>query len=348
MGNVLKDRIREASLLLRDERIEALGAAIERLAGSRLSVDETLSRVRIAHLLPESDQLRDRLIEQINSDGPLVERNDDQLIAVLAACTLIELFGRTEPSRSPAVTRRLAIAALAVRTLVHSSFQPAHPDLRSWADYWLYTQGTRLREVRRSQPPKINERLEQTEPPSLEPLIANVEQLQGHAVELSDWLERIAGAASIEALREQNQILWWLTAAGPQGEGAEVAIGAAQQLDAMSLTPPPPASRELLKRRLRGVEEETVESDEFDRHRKMRADLERSAKIVPELTPILAGGLGSKQMSAARLAHALYEEIVLARLVDEERRQEELRRQQARARAVELAADQQAEEQPQQ
>ena len=320
--NPLTDRLREGGLVLDRDRAEDLRGALERLAGARLSVEDTLTRVRLAHLLPTDEGGFDRFLTLVNKDGELVASSDRQMLAVLATIGLVEDFGRDPNRRSAAVMRRVVIAALATRTLERSEHRSAHPDLCSWADYLLTTYGRQVRATRGlAQPPML---AEPVEPPgdgglSHEQKIDDaIQRHEDYARQTGDWLLQSAGASQIAALHEENQILWWLTGRPPSGESCEEAVRAARELAALSLTPPPPASGELLKRRLALVAAERVEVEEFERHRTSEPALTAAAGVVPELTPMLACGIAGK-LDTADLARAIYEELSLASLVEEER-----------------------------
>jgi hypothetical protein len=346
----LRDRLREASVVLADERIEGLRGAVERLAAQRLNLDDVLARVRFAVLLPARDESRERILAQVNRDEQLVASvGTDQLLAVLCTCALIETFARPEASRSFAVTRRLTIAAVSVQTLALSTSRPAHPDLYTWAEHWLGSEGRRLRQQKHSAPPRLAPQPERENVPVEQAHDEDIARLEENAKETGDWLELSAGAGSMEALREQNQVLWWL-AAGERSESlAELAVRAATELASVSLVPPPPASGELIKRRLGERCTEKVAPEDFEALRSKVDALNTAAGVMAELSPLLANGIVAP-LDAHTLSHALYKELILVSQIREERRQEEARRQaqiQARKRAQEQAQAIQAKEEPQ-
>jgi hypothetical protein len=346
----LSNRLREASIVLVDERVEELRGAVERLAAQRLSLDDVLARIRFAKLLSTRDKSRERILAQVNRDEELLAPvGTDQLLAVLCTCALIETFARTEGSRSFAVTRRLAIAAVSVETLVFSTSHSAHPDLDTWAKNWLGIEGRRLRQQKHSPPPKLGSQPEREEVAVEQAHGEDITRLEKNARETGDWLELSAGAGAIEALREQSQVLWWLTAGERPESVAELSVRAATELASVSLIPPPPASRELIKRRLgdRGVEK--VAPDDFEALRSKVEALSAAAGVIGEMTPLLAHGIAAP-LDALTFSHALYKELILASMIREERRQEEARRQaqiQARKRAQEQAQAAQAGEEAQ-
>jgi hypothetical protein len=346
----LSNRLREASIVLTDERIEELRTAVERLAAQRLSLNDVFARIRFAELLPTRDKSRERILTQINRDAELLAPvGTDQLLAVLCTCALIENFARTEASRSFAVTKRLTIAAVSAETLVFSASHAAHPDLNTWAKHWLRIEGRRLRQQKHSPPPKLGPQPEREEVPVEQAHGEDITRLEENARETGDWLELSAGAGSIEALREQGQMLWWL-AAGERPESlAEQSVRAATELASISLIPPPPASGELIKRRLgeRGVEK--VAPDDFEALRSKVDALSAASEVIEELTPLLAHGI-TAPLDALTFSHALYKELILVSMIREERRQEEVRRQaqiQARKRAQDQAQAAQAGEEAQ-
>jgi hypothetical protein len=327
MSTPVEDRLREASLALSKDSSEALAAASARLGSLRIGLDEILARVRLAHGLSEGAAGHKAVVEQINREQLLVEgETDEQMIALLCSMGLIEIFAEADPSRSAATVRRQTIAALAVRILARAGVDPAHPDLRSWASHWLETQARSMREYRRSQAPRPEEVPEDAERSILDTVVLDVKNLREAAGETAEWLERLAGAGSIEALREQMQISWWLNSAPPVGESHEVAIRAAIELTTVSLVPPPPAAGELITRRLVSFQNVAVDPKEFERSRQTDKVLSGAAKRVPDLTPLLASGL-PRPLDAATLAHAVYEEILLAGLVESEQRAIRIRRE---------------------
>jgi hypothetical protein len=338
-GNPLADRLREGGLVLDRDRVEELRAALERLGAARLSVEDTLTRVHLAHLMPTDEEGLDRFLSLVNKDGELIAGSDRQMLAVLAAIGLIEDFGRDPSRRSAAVMRRVVIGALATCTLDRSEYRGAHPDLRSWADYLLVTYGRQVRATRGlAQPPTVAEPAKPPEGGELSREQAIDDALKRHedyARETGDWLEQSAGAGQIAAVHEENQILWWLVGRLPSGERSKEAIRAARELVALSLTPPPPASAELFKRRLALLGAEWVEVEEFERHRTSEPALAAAAGVAPDLTPMLARGVGV-QIDAGGLAQAIYEELILASLIEDERsRAAEQRRRLAEQRARE-------------
>jgi hypothetical protein len=338
MSTPVKDRLREASLTLSDDSSEALAAAAERLGSLRIGLDEILARVRLAHGLPEGEGGHKAVVEQINREQLLVDGEaDDQMISLLCSMGLIATFAEADPSRSAATVRRQTIAALAVRILARAGIDPAHPDLRSWASHWLVTQARTMRAYRRSQPPRPEEVSEDAERAVLETVVLDTKSLRKAATETAEWLERLAGAGSIEAMREQLQILWWLNSAPRIGEAGEVAVGTAIELATVSLVPPPSAAGELIARRLASLQDVTVDPKEFEEVRRSNGVLDSAAKRVPDLTPLLASGL-PRPLHLAALAHAVYEEILLAELIEYEQQAIRVRRE-AQERARRAAAN---------
>jgi len=327
--SALTDRLREASLHLDPERVAELDSALERAGTARLTVEDVIARAQLAHLIHPDPGSIERFLTPINKEAELVAESDLQLIAVLATMAMINSFAR-EPSRSAAVMRRVVIGALAVRTLSRSHFSPAHPDLQTWADYLLISHGRRVRETKGIQPPTLAEPItlaEGQERTREQGIDDGLERLETYAKETGDWLELSAGAGSIGAIREQGQVLWWLLNRQPAGEPSEEAIRAARELSRVSLIPPLPASGELLKRRLVLLGEGPVDAEEFERYRGSDETLAAAARTAPYLTPILAGGIRTKT-SAAELSHAIYEELMLAAMITDERAraEEQIRR----------------------
>jgi hypothetical protein len=338
MSTPVKDRLREASLALSDDSSEALAAAAARLGSLRIGLDEILARVRLAHGLPEGEVGHKAVVDQINREQLLVDvETDDQMISLLCSMGLVATFAEADPSRSAATVRRQTIAALAVRTLARAGIDPAHPDLRSWASHWLVTQARSMREYRRSQPPRPEEVPEDAERAALDTVVLDLKNLREAAGETAEWLERLAGVGSIEAMREQLQIFWWLNSAPRTGEANEVAIGTALELATVSLVPPPPAAGEVIARRLASFRNVAVDPSEFEEVRGSNGLLGDVAKRVPDLTPLLASGL-PRPLDVAALAHAVYEEILLAGLIENEQRAIRVRRE-AQERARRAAAN---------
>lgn len=345
MSDPFTDRLREAGVVLDQIQVEELRGAVERLNSARLSLDDTLARIRFAFLLPERINDRDRILATVNRDQDVVSPHGaDQMLAVLCACALIDSFARKEPSRSAAVVRRMTIAALASRSLSFARHEPAHPDLLTWGEYWLGIEGRRMRETRRSDPPRLGASGLPDDATGEQKGADALERLQKYAKETGDWLELTAGAGSIEALREQSQIFWWL-ASGERPEGAaEAAVRVAMELDSVSLTPPPPASQELMARRLSGSLGLLVTIEDFDSIRNQSGTLAAVAGTAAELTPLVSAGT-VEAVEVPVFAHAVYTELVLARLIEQEMWQEEERRR-VREEARKRAAEQQQQEAP--
>jgi len=321
-GNPLLDRLREGGLVLDRDRVEELHGALERLSAARLSVEDTLTRVRLAHLLLTDDEGLGRFLAVVNKDDELIASSDRQMLAVLATIGLIEDFGRDPSRRSAAVMRRVVIGALATCTLARSEHRGAHPDLCSWANYFLVAYGRQVRATRGlAQPPTLAEPAAPPEGGELsreQEIDDAVKRHEDYARETGDWLVQSAGAGQIAAVHEENQILWWLISRPPYGERSKEVIRAARELAALSLNPPPPASSEFFKRRLALLGGERVEAEEFERHRTGESALTAAARVAPDLTPLLSCGISVK-IDASELAQAIYEELTLASLIEDER-----------------------------
>jgi hypothetical protein len=335
MTTPLLDRLREASIDLPAGRAEGLGAAIERVAGARTSLPELLGRVRIAHRLEVSAAQRDVFASQLNREDPelIGPGRNDQLLAVLAACILIARFDRTEGARASVTLRALAATALAVRALSRSGWPPAHPDLLSWAGHWQAVNGEQVRQAAAGPPPRPQVPPASPQGAEAAGAAVQIEALREHLGALGEWFDRSGGASAIPAIREQTQGLWWLAAAERTGDPADAAVEAAFRLADIGLIPPPPSAAELLKRRLGALATAEVLPESFEERR-------RQGLIVPrfqgseDLTPLLTRGPRGP-MSASELAHGIFEEVVLGRVVGEFEAQARVLAEQAKAKKEE-------------
>jgi len=319
MPTVLENRLREASIEPSSAQVELLGAAVDRIVAAKKppGVADLVTRVRLAHRLPVQDDQLDTFVAQLNrGDAAVVEnRSDRQLIGLLAACTLIGRFAKQDPLRATAAIPAMTIAALAIRTLRSSGAEAIHPDLVSWAGYWLDFQGRQLREAGASAPPRPPGRPTAAEGEAESSLRGReIDALFGRSDELGDWLESAAGSAGVAVLREQTMTLWWLNGAVLAASPTEVAFRSALELEAISLSPPSPARREFLRRRLGKAGEAKVDPDRFAELCAAEPDLSRDVEVIGDLIPLLTEGL-QDSASAVELASRLYDEMALTRLL---------------------------------
>jgi hypothetical protein len=237
------------------------------------------------------------------------------LIALLAACTLIGRFGKHDPLRATAAIPALTIAGLAIRVLRNSGIPAVHPDLGVSASHWLDVQGRQLREAASQSPPRPPGRLAPAENEAVQDLHGR--ELQGlfdHAEQLNSWIENNAGAAGVAVLREQTSVLWWLSASHRQIEPMAFGFQSAIQLSEIALSPPPPARLELFRRRLGEFADVEATPAEFLDCRSHYPELLKDAGVISDLFPLLTNGPPVAER-ILDITAALFEEILLARLI---------------------------------
>jgi hypothetical protein len=183
------------------------------------------------------------------------------------------------------------------------------------ASNWLDFQGRQLREASAQSPPRPPARLPLAENESADELRGKeLQALFDHAEELSNWIESAAGSTGVAVLREQTSVLWWLNAGHQNMESLQLGFQSSIQLARFSLSPPPPARKDLFRRRLGESAEVEVTPEEFRNCRAHYPALMGDAEVLDDLLPLLNRGPDSAG-PLLEITCDLYEEILIARLV---------------------------------
>ena len=167
-------------------------------------------------------------------------------------CVLVARFARPPGRRTYPNLAGDTAAALAAVIAQRYGRLPVHPDLESFAHYWLRVASTYLRTARRL-----------PDPPAFEPdvpavgatltaaeavtaaLDALTPQLVGYANDLAKWSGEL-DPAQVTGQAEQLDLLWWLISTRPTLPAPDAAARAARDLSAMSRRIPGPSSSDQL------------------------------------------------------------------------------------------------------
>lgn len=327
------DRMREATVVLRDEYVEELGPVLDELARSAsIRGAELLSFVRLSFDLPMESSDRAAVADAFRKRRVVGDDRMRQLWSTLAALVLVERFDRGPGRRQAPRLVRDSFASAAVEVLANQGRVPVHPDLISYALHWRDTVAEHLRlGARVGDPPVLPELLaselasngsspnaeEGAEPAAADPEAIRT-ALVTHVAALTEWVGRSGGARRILALEEQQDLQWWLQSRhSTEGEAnvAAIVCHVCEELAALTRSVPgPPGSEELLDRRL-GAQASTTLS--------RAAIAARATRTIPssidDLCVIVNGRAGDDhtEISAREGARELFAELALVRLADE-------------------------------
>ena len=308
-------------MVLTSAEEESYAAAVRKLTGANPSVEDQLARLRLAFAIDPGDKAVTRFDEQLAVAGARIERRDVQLRRTLAACVLTARFGRPPGRRGLPTLAPDTAAALAARVLTHAEQRPVHPDVGSWADYWVRSLAMHVRLPRR-----------QPTPPSFTPhlSVANADATAAEAAErtaealhsafaaftqdLVRWSMEL-DPAEIRAQGEQIDLLWWLAGGAVPEPVPELVIWTATGLRRHTRRiPGPPGADQLLRRRLGKFAHAEVHLEEL---------AETAARLVPDtvgdLCPLLtrqSAALVGRSLPAADAAQWLYDELSLVDLIE--------------------------------
>lgn len=323
MSSQLSARLREARVVLSDAQLEQYQAAVAKLVGAQApSADDQLARLRMAFDLPVSAKAVERFDAALASAGLSLKARDWQLRRVLAACVLIERFGRGQGKRKRSSIRADSLAALAARSLSWSGVAPVHPDITSWAHFWVETVSQDLR-ARLSVPDRPSLQLDDPNADATVDAATHATQsltrwrvqLQEYGEQFADWSDNL-DPAHIAAHEEQLGLLWWLQSTHG-AETAEEAVGAAASELAQRTgpIPGPPRADQLLARRLGHFRTSTVSTGTLGRLIRVPGGLASAA----DLCPMLSGEarLKSLTLPAPMAAQWLLSELLFVRLLGE-------------------------------
>lgn len=315
---LLSKRVREA-VVVPERGLDELSASIEKLAHASPTMPEQLTRLRLSYSLPVDQSARARFDEQLAKAGVEVEPRQENLRRVLAMCVLAARFERPPGRRTQPSLAGDTAAALAAVIAHRQGRRPVHPDIESWARYWLLVVGTHLRAATRlPQAPDFNPAFPDIEGTSTaaQATMTMIEslkpQLTTYAADLARWSAEL-DPAQVTGQAEQLDLIWWLQSARPQLSPEEAALQAGRELATMiRRIPGPPSTDQLLARWLKPWEEGTVRLGDLQA---LVGSLNPGE--VADLCPLSAGdpSISDHELPPAQAAEWLYEELMLVRLI---------------------------------
>ncbi len=324
MSAQVGERLREASVVLSAAQRDAFTTAVDKLAGANPSMNDQLARLRLAFAVDPGAEAGARFDDQLAGAGVRIGTRDVQLRRTLAAAVLASRFGRPPGRRSLKTLAADTAAALGARLLCRALRSPVHPDVASWADYWVESLAMALREPRRlPSPPSFSPELPDAGPEESVGAHARrvVEELQSALVlftdELASWSSGL-DPAEVRAQGEQIDLLWWLASGEVPQDPVDLVVWAARGLRRHSRRiPGPPRTDQLIRRRLGGLVNESVQL------RDVAARVSRPvSSAIADLCPLLSADDASilkRRLSVLAATEWLFDELCLAALVDETR-----------------------------
>jgi hypothetical protein len=269
MSDPFHDRIREATVVPTEERVELLGQA-SKAAATSLRSGDALDLVRAACRRPVPDEVKDRVRARLNSKAEVVpEHRHDQLLATLAAIALIRVFVR------PAFVHGL-LPALAIRSARAQGWATVHPDVFTHADYYIRERALIIRK------PVAADEYEQS-PKEGEKATAMGEIKSMRAALLRDGKLR----------KESEHLLWWVSSSELPRSSMDAAL---EFRSLLSFYPEPGGTEELFRAKFRDGESRSQSTRIFNRER-VPVELQDFCPRLacdPELeTPDVKGALAS-------------------------------------------------------
>jgi hypothetical protein len=224
MSDPFHDRIREATVVPTEERLELLGQA-SKAAATSLGSGDALDLVRVVCRHPVSDEVRDRVRARLNSKAEVVpEHRHDQLMTTLAAIALIRVFGR------PTLVQGL-LPALAIRSARTQGWASVHPDVFTHADYYIRERALFLRK------PVATDEYKQS-------------PKEGEEITPMGEIGAIRAALlrDVKLRKESDQLLWWVSSAELPRSSTDAAI---EFRSLLSFYPEPGGTEELFRAKFR-------------------------------------------------------------------------------------------------
>lgn len=322
MSPGLMNRLREASVVVRSPQVDELRSAIDKFAAvSQPSIADQIARIRLAFGEDVEAEAASRHDQQWASAGIHVGSRDVQLRRILAACVLVERFGRPPGRRRRPSLRADTVAALAVRLRARAGRVSVHPDVLLWADYWVETLARVLRKGGRVAAPPLPDLQVPAVDPSLpaneavqSAFTQSLGQLTSYAEELMEWSAEV-DSTGLAAQEEQSALLWWLTSSHSVLPPPATVVEAARELSSrVSVTPGPPQAQDLLRRRLGSVVRQTISVKDIT-----SALVEEQMEDELGLFPLLGSwdGLDAVKDTGDSMALWVYDELTLKRLIEE-------------------------------
>lgn len=317
MTSRLQDHLREALVVVDGAEEARWQDVIERSGRLKTPLADLLDRVLLSFGAIDAraqDQLRKALSTE---EAPPMPEGAHQLLAVIAAAQLLELFG--PPRRTATDVADIDIAALAVRCLSRGTAQPVLADLHIAADRWLQLRAVAARQIATNvyspeTMPKVPTASAEGYPDLVAPLSRLRDELQKELGSIALQIGAMQRATVI--VSEQQQMLWWIASAPLDTGGWTTALEAAQELaDLTVVTPGPASASHLLVRRLREPDEALPDD--------LTADLalppvpSRASHFVPLMNACKSGSRAIRGITTtADAAGAFYDELLLTRLIE--------------------------------
>jgi hypothetical protein len=224
MSDPFHDRIREATVVPTEERVELLGQA-SKAAATSLGSGDALNLVRVVCRRSVSDEVKDRVRARLNSKAEVVpEHRHDQLMTTLAAIALIRVFGR------PTYVQGL-LPALAIRSARTQGWEPVHPDVFTHADYYIRERALFLRR------PVAADEYKQS-------------PKEGEEITTLGEISAIRAALlrDVKLRKESEQLLWWVSSAELPRSSTDAAI---EFRSLISFYPEPGGTEDLFRAKFR-------------------------------------------------------------------------------------------------
>lgn len=265
----LHSQLREGSVVLGNSELERFSEAVAKLAAATTTWDDQLGRLRMAFSIQAPSATASRFDEQLSAAGAPIDSRQTQLRRVLAGAVLVARFGRPPGRRSSSGLAPDTAAALGARLLARNMARPVHPDLVTWADYWIDSLSMHLRESRKApSPPSFEPELPapnqgETSEDYAKRMIAGLRDAMSEFTgRLTTWSAEL-DPASVRAQGEQIDLLWWLAGGQAPEDETDLVVWAARGLRRHSRNiPGPPRLDQLLRRRLGDAANKEVELDE--------------------------------------------------------------------------------------
>ena len=269
MPDPFHDRIREATVVPTEERVELLGQA-SKAAATSLGSGDALDLVRVVCRRSVSDEVKDRVRARLNSKAEVVPAHrHDQLMTTLAAIALIRVFGR------PAFVHGL-LPALAIRSARAQGWESVHPDVFTHADYYIRERALFLRK------PVAADEFKQS-------------PKEGEEITPLGEIKAIRTALLRDAKlrKESEQLLWWVSSAELPRSSTDAAI---EFRSLLSFCPEPGGAEDLFRAKFRNSDSRSRSSWNFAR-KGVPAELQdfcpRLSRDSGPATPDVQGAMAS-------------------------------------------------------
>jgi hypothetical protein len=286
MSDPFLDRLREAAVSPEQLERDALARAAAN-ASIELGADRALTLVRLAHGRSVRPELELNIRQRLNFEGEVIPMSGcDQMLSVLAAESLIDLFGRRIQDVG-------LIPALAVRCAAHAGWRVVHPDLALRGDAYL---ARRSIEARQPLSPGVS-------------LVKPKPRAEAGADLVAEQLEYLRQIVAFDrrVLYERDRLLWWLASE----TRATTSVGlAADFLDCLVFMPEPAAAKELIAAKLK---REPTESE-------ARPPVESPAELADLCPDLSTGALAREGPATVESSCRVLDQLLLIRTYEEAKR----------------------------